>query len=99
MSQYEKDYEGIPEDMARFALYSQTAVNASGLIHSLDKFVTELWEQAHEKGKGTDWVNRHPVLVLFATQLAHLSRCESMEVWDEAKRLCEKSTGMKLADT
>ena len=92
------DYSSIPEDMAHLALLSQTACNASGLIHELSKIVTRLWDQANRESRGTDWVNRHPVVVLFVAQLSHLSRGGSWEAWETAVRRCEAAAGKKLSD-
>ena len=91
-------YKSIPEDLAREALYTQSACNVSGLVHSLDSAVSRLWEQAHAEGRGTDWVNRHPVVVLYATQIAHLSGSGSTENWDAAVRSCEEASGTKLCE-
>ena len=88
----------IPEDMAREALYTQSACNVSGLVHSLDSAVSRLWKQAHAEGHGTDWVNKHPVVVLYATQIAHLSRAGSMENWESAVRACEEAAGVNLCE-
>jgi len=51
------------------------ACNASGIIRSLDnKWLTEIWEEARELGKGTDYVNSHPILVIVADKLLQLAR-------------------------
>lgn len=55
------------------ALDSQNASNASGLIHSLAEALEPIWEEARSKGEGTDYVNTHPIMVLFLEQLVHLS--------------------------
>ena len=98
MSDYAERYGSIPKDLAKHALYSQTACNASGLIHSLDELVTRLWEQARREGHGTDWVNEHPVVVLITTQLVHLSRADSFDRWQKAVAACEAAAGVSLAD-
>jgi len=59
------DYQG--------AMDSQSACNASGLIHSLADVTERIWKEARIKGEGTDFVNTHPIVVLYVTQLAHLS--------------------------
>ena len=92
------EYPFISEDMAKIALLSQTACNASGLVHELSTIVSRLWDQAHRENKGTDWVNRHPVVVLFVAQLTHLSRSGSWESWESAVRRCEAASGIKLSD-
>jgi len=69
-------YDDIPADLAEEAIVVQDACNASGVIHAMSRAVTKIWEQAREKGQGTDWVNRHPVMVLFASKLADLTQAD-----------------------
>jgi hypothetical protein len=64
------------------ALNSQSACNVTGLIQSMAKITECLWHTAWLYNKGTEWVNHHPILQLYAYQLATLShRREPME-WD-----------------
>ena len=75
------------------ALYSQGAVNASGLIHSLDKLTTKIWEEARELGEGTGYVNRHPIIRLFVEQLVMLCEAGTTtngDTYSEAYRKCEE---------
>lgn len=58
---------------ATMALHSQSAGNSSALVHSLSKALDEVWAEAREKGKGTTYVNTHPLVVMMVTQLAHLA--------------------------
>ena len=71
------------------ALLSQSACNLGALIHGWDRAITELQKQARENGKGTDWVNSHPVNVLFATQVAHLTACADGMNYARAYDVCE----------
>jgi hypothetical protein len=57
----------------REALYSQKASNLGALVHGFSRVITQLQAQARVQGKGTDWINGHPVCVLFADQLRALS--------------------------
>lgn len=60
---------------AKDALDVQSACNLSGVVHSYSKAMSTLWEVAHAQKKGgTDWVNRHPIAVLFAVQVASITR-------------------------
>ena len=84
----------VPEDLARSALLVQDACNLSGVAHSLSRAVTRIWELARELGHGTDWVNQHPVVVLFVDKLASLARCQgidstSMDAYGRAYDLCK----------
>lgn len=49
------------------------ACNVSGLVHSLSRAMSDLWAIAGERGLGTDWVNKHPVLLLYLEQINYLS--------------------------
>ena len=92
-----EEYANIDPEIARQALLTQGACNAGGLIHSLHRAVERLQEQMHAEGHGTDWLNRHPVLVLYLTQLADLSGAGALERWREAVAACEQASGTKLA--
>ncbi len=52
------------------ALAVQSACNLSGVVQS---FATHIRKIVKE-GKGTDYVNNHPVSRLFAEQISHLTR-------------------------
>lgn len=49
------------------------ACNVSGLVHSLSRAMTDLWAIAGTLGVGTDWVNTHPVVLLYLEQINFLS--------------------------
>lgn len=73
------------------AVFSQDACSLSGIVHQLSRTISKIWEEAHKKGKGTDWVNNHPICRLFAEQIAHLTRKRE---WDEAIKICrERAAG------
>ena len=62
---------------AQTALDIQTAINLSGVLHSLDEIVTNvLWPEARKLGKGTDWVNTHCIVTLFLFKLMALNASE-----------------------
>jgi hypothetical protein len=44
--------------------------------------MTDLWAIANDRGLGTDWVNRHPVLILYLEQINYLSRYGDKAVSD-----------------
>lgn len=64
---------------ARDAIQVQDACNLSGVVHAWDRAMGALWEVAHRDGKGTDWVNRHPICKLFAFKAALLARVPGAE--------------------
>ena len=55
------------------ALLVQDACNLSGVVHSFSQTLGELWAHAREQGEGTDWVNTHPISILYSAQIAWLS--------------------------
>jgi hypothetical protein len=73
------------QQAAQQALDCQDACNLSGVLHSLDRIVTEvLWPESDRIGCSTDWINQHPIVTLFLDKLASLncSQC-----------LCERNMG------
>lgn len=68
------------------AVAMQSAVNLSGVLHSVSLYASVLWSISNAgmigavdyewnrcTGGGTDWVNYHPVMLLSAAQIAHLT--------------------------
>lgn len=70
------------------ALDVQNACNLSGVIHSWDNIVSRIWEQANAEGEGTDWVNRHPINVLFSDKVAQLTGSHGDENFHQAYEYC-----------
>jgi len=65
------------------ALAVQDASNLSGVVHSYSRALSDLWAIANESNEGTEWVNQHPVAVLFAEKVRHLTRAdEDMRLHD-----------------
>lgn len=62
------------DETARTAIAVQDAVNLSGVAHSFAEAVSAIWDEAHRQGKGTEWVNTHPVVTLFLDKLADLNK-------------------------
>lgn len=79
----------------RLALQIQNACNASGMIHSLDRVVSILWNEARAleasgEGGGAEHVNKHPALRLFLHQLVYISMgVEPRHDYFEASQTCE----------
>ena len=59
------------EDAARAAINAQSACNLSGVVHSFSGAMSIL--RAHPECTGTEWANKHPISILFATQVAWLA--------------------------
>lgn len=60
----------------KVALQIQDASNVSGLAHSFSEVISLIWKEAHAIGKGTDWVNSHPITVLYADKIMSLTSGE-----------------------
>jgi hypothetical protein len=69
------------------AMHSQCACNISGLVHTLSETISRIWNEAHRDGKGTDWVNNHPIVRMYVEQFQHLCRAE----YYEAYKVCEEA--------
>jgi hypothetical protein len=67
------------------ALHAQSACNLSGIVHSFSETLTRIWEEANENGKGTDWVNKHPICILFAEQISHLAKGDYFDAYKVCK--------------
>jgi hypothetical protein len=61
-------------EAAQTALDVQDACNLSGVVHSLDKVVDAVWEEARRQGKGTAFVNESPIVYLYLDKLMSLNR-------------------------
>ena len=60
---------------ATMAMNVQDACNLSGIVHSFSEFMTFLRQENPDKG--TDWLNSHPVAVLFADKIKSLTTAKS----------------------
>ncbi len=63
------------KEAAQAALDVQDACNLSGVILKFSEVCQALWDEANESTtgrRGTNWVNTHPISILFADKIAHL---------------------------
>ena len=59
---------------AKEAIIVQDACNMAGVARAFEEILTNtLWPCAHMLGTGTDWVNHHPITVLFSDKIADLA--------------------------
>ena len=76
----------------RDAIQVQDACNLSAVVHSMDETISDLWSMARALGKGTDWVNNHPICRLYASKIAHLTgmlaSANTLAFHAEAEELC-----------
>lgn len=79
------------QQAAQEAIDVQDACNLSGVVHSFSRIIKEaLWEEARKQGKGTEWVNQHPIAKMFAEKIAQLSRMDEFgDAYDDCKKLSE----------
>ena len=79
-------------ELASLAICAQEAVNVSGLVKGWARWLDDLWEVARQRGRGTAWVNAHPVNVLMASKLADLTLAgpTSTDAFVEALEACKR---------
>jgi hypothetical protein len=77
------------QEAAQTALDAQNACNLSGVLASFHHVVIDaLWPEARRLGKGTEWVNQHPICTLFLDKLTDLNRRgDFSSAYTEVKRL------------
>lgn len=84
-----------PRDYEK-ALNVLNACNLSGVAHSLAQVAPKIWAEARKQNEGTDWVNRHPIVVLYVSQMAALcgvAEIADIETFSRAYEICEKEAG------
>ena len=77
----------IEQWAADAADHVQYACNLSGIVFSFEQCVADLAEEACRLGKGDDWINRHPIAVLWSDKLDDLSRSRSLDALDTSEPL------------
>ena len=78
----------LTKDDYRRAILAQDAVNASGLVHSLSEVMSRIREEPD--CTGTDFVNTHPITVLYINKLSSLSGAENGLAFSTAYDECKK---------
>lgn len=89
------------EDAARLtahdyqrALDVQDACNLSGVVRSFSQVMDKVWGEARATGNAsTDWVNRHPIAVLYASKVQSLTGGERDEAFSAAYDICKMVAG------
>jgi hypothetical protein len=73
------------------AIAAQSACNLSGVVHSFSEVLPRIWEEARQLGKGTEWVNQHPLCILYAEKMHDLvGLCLGETSFAEAYEFCLK---------
>lgn len=83
-----EDRKAAFKRMAEKALLSQGASNLTGLVHGFSQAMTEL--RRLDPDMDTEYYNTHPISIMYATQIAHLTGCDSMGVYSAANMVCEE---------
>lgn len=82
--------KSLPE-LAREALDVQDACNLSGVVHGFSRAITALRECL--PNAGTSEINSHPICVLWADKIAHLTGTQNigndrtMRAYDDVRKL------------
>ncbi len=69
-------------ELAREALGVQDACNLSGVVHAFSRVMKALGDAP--ECTGTDWKNRHPIAILFASKIASLTGCDDTQTFRHA---------------
>lgn len=71
------------------AILVQDACNLSGVVHSLSRVMTKIWATARTANHGTEWVNNHPIAVMYASKIASLTgQCTDTTAFEKAYDIC-----------
>ncbi len=55
------------------AINVQDACNLSGVVQSWAKMVAKVWDEARAQNAGTQFVNEHPINVMYASKVSSLT--------------------------
>ena len=61
-----------PKDW-QWAYLAQDACNLSGVAHQFSRTLPRVWAEARAAEQGTDFVNRHPLVILYVAKMADLA--------------------------
>jgi hypothetical protein len=71
------DGTGLAAGDYQRALDVQDACNLSGVVNSFSSALSKIWEECRKvDGRGTKWVNEHPISILYSSKIASLSGSE-----------------------
>lgn len=83
------DYYTLAE-AAKAALQVQDACNIGGVSIAFRHAVQAVLNEAQRTGKGTDWVNAHPILILFYDKMMDMGKRLDAMRYSWAADICEK---------
>jgi hypothetical protein len=84
------------KQLARNALSAQNACNLSGIVISFATDIQTLRQLLEAEGKGdTDTINKHPMCILYSTQIAFLTGTSALgceiDEWRKANEWAENT--------
>lgn len=84
----------------QMAIDVQTACNLGAVVHSFSRVMKKLQHQARKLKKGTDWINNHPICMLYATQIhflteEHATDSTYAEAYGEVEQAIENLSTLK----
>lgn len=83
--------EGLSPREYKRAIDVQDACNLSGVVHDFSNMMTRVWVEARkEEGRGTDWVNTHPIVILYSNKISSLCGSENSEQFSMAYDHCKE---------
>jgi hypothetical protein len=75
------------------AIDIQNASNLSAIAREFDNAFNVLWMEAHKNGLGTDYVNSHPIVMLYISKLISLSGYNDVkfgDAYNEAMKILKR---------
>jgi hypothetical protein len=86
----DKVEEGLTAEEYKRAIDVQDACNLSGVVHDFSRVMTRVWVEARkEYGRGTEWVNTHPIVILYSNKISSLCGSEDSEKFSMAYDYCK----------
>ncbi len=72
------------------AILVQNACNLSGIVLSFSRVMSKIWGEARATGNdNTNWVNTHPIAVLYANKVGSLAKSEDFQSYSDAYNECQ----------
>lgn len=93
-----EDYQGEDPELTSLdfhhALDSQSAPNLLAITSAFVEVLRRIRQAGQRRHQGAEWAHQHPICVLYATQIAHLTRGATLHdesggiTYQEADRYC-----------
>ncbi len=83
--------EGLTPKDYKDAIMVQDACNLSGVVKTFARIMDKIWVEARKEKQGTEWVNKHPISILYAEKILHLTT-GTHDAWKviDAWKICEE---------